>query len=88
MQRRAEMKNCPECKKMMRKVDVSVARARQKVVSYQCTNCDYFEFEKKSAEKVIRELKQKESGWTKSLSDGEEVCVSVHNKKRIILNLQ
>ena len=52
---------CPECGSNIRKVKVSVEGAGQKAISYQCTKCDYFEFEEKSAAKVVKELKAKET---------------------------
>lgn len=42
----------------MKKVLVKVAGARQKAVSYQCSLCDYFEFEQDSSEKVLSELRR------------------------------
>lgn len=52
---------CPKCNSNVRKVEVSVEGAGQKAISYQCTKCDYVEFEEKSAAKVVRELKSKET---------------------------
>ena len=52
---------CPKCSSSLRKVEVSIGGAEQKAVSYQCTKCDYVEFEEKSAAKVVRELKSKET---------------------------
>ncbi len=52
---------CPKCNSNLRKVEVSVEGAEQKAVSYQCTKCDYIEFEEKSAVKVVKELKTKET---------------------------
>jgi transposase-like protein len=49
---------CPHCRAELRKVEVKVSGARQKATSYQCPKCDYFEFEKKSAQKVISELRE------------------------------
>ncbi len=36
---------------------VAVHGAQQKAVSYQCTKCDYFEFEQSSSQKVLEELR-------------------------------
>jgi len=94
---------------MLRKVDVSVAGAKSKAVSYQCPKCDYFEFEPASAKKVIEEvreaplkIKQKiiklsqdrlgiyfNSNVVRSLNlkKGEEVYVSVPDKKHILLEI-
>ena len=52
---------CPKCNSKIRKVQVSVEGAVQKAISYQCVNCDYVEFEEKSAAKVVQELKYKET---------------------------
>ena len=52
---------CPKCSSNLRKVEVSVEGAKQKAISYQCAKCDYFEFEEKSAAKVVKELKAKET---------------------------
>lgn len=47
---------CPKCKSNLRKVKVSVEDAKSKMISYQCPKCDYYEFEPKSSDKVIKEL--------------------------------
>ena len=52
---------CPKCGENLKKVNVDVEDAKTKAVSYQCTNCDYFTFEPKSAVEVVREIKEKES---------------------------
>ena len=52
---------CPKCSSSLRKVEVSVEGAEQKAISYQCTKCDYVDFEEKSAAKVVKELKSKET---------------------------
>ena len=52
---------CPKCSSSLRKVKVSIEGAEQQAISYQCTKCDYFEFEEKSAAKVVKELKTKET---------------------------
>ena len=52
---------CPKCNSNVRKVEVSVEGAEHKAISYQCTKCDYFEFEEKSAAKVVKELKARET---------------------------
>jgi hypothetical protein len=52
--------NCPECKTKLRRVLVKIQDAKSKVVSYQCPNCDHFEFEDASAKKVISEIREKE----------------------------
>ena len=52
---------CPKCNSNIRKVEIGVQGAEQKAISYQCSKCDYFEFEEKSAVKVVKELKTKET---------------------------
>lgn len=52
---------CPKCNQNLEKVSVEVEGANQKAVSYQCTNCEYVEFDQKSAAKVVQELKLKET---------------------------
>lgn len=54
---------CPKCDSSLRKTEVAVEGAEQKAVSYQCTKCDYVEFEEKSAAKVVKELKSKETPY-------------------------
>ncbi len=49
---------CPKCASALRKVDVKVAGAKSKAVSYQCQKCDYFEFEPLSSMKVVEELRE------------------------------
>ena len=101
---------CPKCKSNLRKVEVEVAGAKSKAISYQCTNCDYFEFEPTSSKKVVEELretplkiKQKviklsqdrlgiylNNNIVRSLNikNGEDVYVSVPDKKHIIIELE
>ena len=100
---------CPTCEHNLKKVNVSVFGATSKALSYQCPNCDYFEFEPKSTEKVVAELrahplslKHKLIKLSKdrlgiyfnsniirslNLKPGEEVQVSVPDKKHIVLEL-
>ncbi len=56
-----ENMKCPKCNSSIRKVELNIDGAEQKAISYQCTKCDYFEFEEKSAAKVVKELKSRES---------------------------
>lgn len=49
---------CPKCNANLRKVNVGVHGAKNKAVSYQCTKCDYFEFEPESSRKVVEELRE------------------------------
>ena len=50
--------SCPKCNSKLKKVEVKVDGAESKAVSYQCTKCDYFEFEPKSSRKVVEELRE------------------------------
>lgn len=101
---------CPKCDSNLKKVQVSVHGTKNKVGSYQCTKCDYFEFEPVSSGKVIEELreiplkiKQKivklsqdrlgiylNNNVVRSLNlkKGEEVYVSVPDKKHIVLEIK
>ncbi len=49
---------CPNCGNKLRKVEVAVHGASQKAISYQCSNCNYFEFEPSSSQKVLSELRE------------------------------
>lgn len=51
--------NCHECNSEMKEIKVSVQGAKNKVISYPCPKCDYFEFEPESSKNVIKELKLK-----------------------------
>lgn len=101
---------CPKCDSNLRKVDVKVQGAENSVISYQCSKCDYFEFEPVSSQRVIEELretplkiKQKivkisqdrlgvyfNNNIIRSLNlkKGEEIYISVPDKKHIILELR
>lgn len=50
--------NCPECNTILKKIEVNVAGAKSKVISYQCPKCDYFEFEPLSSKNVLAELRE------------------------------
>lgn len=106
--------HCPKCNAMLKKRKVSIEGARQKVLSYQCSNsdCIYFTFEEESSKKVVAELKAKEtplkikqkiiklskdrigtyfnSNIVRSLDlkPGEDIYVSVPDKKHIIISRQ
>ena len=101
--------NCPHCAATLKMINVTVHGATNKVTSYQCSRCDYFEFEPQSSRKVIEELqetplkiKQKvvklsqdrlgiyfNQNVVRSLEikSGEEVSISVPDKKHIIIEL-
>ncbi|HIH38121.1 hypothetical protein J4460_05340 [Candidatus Woesearchaeota archaeon] len=100
---------CPKCEANLRKVDITVAGAKSKVMSYQCSECDYFEFEPASSKKVVEELREtplkikqkivklsqdrlgmyinKDVARSLNLKGGEEVYVSVPDKKHFVVDL-
>ncbi len=100
---------CPKCSSILRMVEVRVEGADNKVTSYQCPECDYFEFDTDSSKKVVEELretplkiKQKivklsqdrlgiyfNNNVVRSLSlkKGEDIYLSVPDKKHIVLEL-
>ncbi len=100
---------CPQCNATLKEVNVQVHGAANKVISYQCPQCDYFEFEQQSSKKVIEELreaplkiKQKiiklsqdrlglylNNNIVRSLDlkNGEDVYVSIPDKKHIVIEL-
>lgn len=49
---------CEKCKTQLKEVKVKVFGAKNKITSYQCPNCHYFEFEPESSKKVIEELRE------------------------------
>jgi len=103
--------NCPKCSARMRKIKVKIQDAESPVTSYQCGKCGYFDFEKKSINKAISEIKAKESPLkirqkiiklshdrlgmylnrdvvrSLGLKGGEEVYVSVPDKKHILVEV-
>ena len=50
---------CPKCNSKLNIVEVSIEGTKNKVLSNQCSNCDFFEFGKESASKVLDKLKNK-----------------------------
>ncbi|MFH1210262.1 MAG: hypothetical protein V1663_05760 [archaeon] len=102
---------CPKCSLDLRKIEVKVQGAESKAISYQCSKCDYFEFEPESSNRIIKELKEKETPLkikqrivklsqdrlgiyfnnniirSLDLKKGEEVYVSVPDKKHLVLEL-
>lgn len=101
---------CPNCKSKLKEIKITVRGAEEKAISYQCPKCDYFEFEPKSALKVVEELKethlkikqkivklsQDRLGFyfnrdvirSLGLKSGEDIYVSVPDKKHIVLELK
>jgi len=49
---------CSKCNVDMKHVFVSVKGSVNKVRSFQCPQCDYFEFEPISSQKVVQELRE------------------------------
>ena len=100
---------CPKCKSNLREVKVKVEGAKNRILSYQCTNCDYYEFENNSAEKTIQELREQDLKIKQKviklsnnrlgmyfnkhiiaslvLKSGEEISVTVPDKKHILIIL-
>ena len=103
---------CPKCKHNLKKVEVTIQDADNPVLSYQCGNCSYFEFEHSSIDNAINEIKDKESPLkikqkiiklsqdrlgiyfnnnvvrSLGIKKGEEIYVSVPDKKHIMLELK
>lgn len=103
---------CPKCNNKMKEIKVKVQDADSPVISYQCGKCGYFEFEDKSANKAINEIKLKEAALeikqkiiklskgrlgmylnrdivrSLNLKAGEDIYVSVPDKKHIVLNIE
>jgi|TARA_B100001971_G_C18226504_1_gene560840 predicted nucleic-acid-binding Zn-ribbon protein len=52
---------CPKCNAKMNEVKVKIQDADSPVTSYQCGKCGYFDFEEKSINKAISEIKVKEA---------------------------
>lgn len=95
----------------MKEVKVKIQDANSPVTSYQCGKCGYFDFEERSINKAIDEIKTKEAplkikqkiiklsrdrlgmyinrdiARCLNLKGGEEVYVSVPDKKHIVVNV-
>jgi hypothetical protein len=99
---------CQNCKVELRKVLVTINGAKNKAISYQCSNCDYYEFEGESSKKVIEELSSvlkikqkivklsqdrlgmyinKDIARSLDLKGGEEILVSLPDKKHIVIEI-
>ena len=102
---------CPKCNAQMKEVKVKIQDADSPVTSYQCGKCGYFDFEEKSINKAIDEIKVREStlkikqkiiklshgrlgmylnrdvARSLNLKGGEEVYVSVPDKKHLVVNV-
>jgi len=101
---------CPKCNSNLNKINVAVHGAENRVISYQCPKCDYFEFEPESSRKVVEELREaplkikqkiiklsqdrlgiylnKNVVESLDLKKGEDIYVSVPDKKHILLELK
>ena len=102
---------CPKCDSELKKIKVKIEDADGPVTSYQCGKCGYFDFEDKSINKAINEIKAKEAplkikqkiiklshdrlgmyinrdvARSLNLKGGEEVYVSVPDKKHIVVDI-
>ncbi len=103
---------CPKCDSNLREIKVKIQDADSPVTSYQCSKCGYFDFEERSINKAISEIKTKEStlaikqkiiklsydrlgmyinrdiARSLNLKGGEDVYVSVPDKKCMIVNIK
>ena len=52
---------CPKCGHKIKAVEAKIQDAETPVTSYQCSNCGFFDFEQKSINKAIKEIKAKEA---------------------------
>jgi len=52
---------CPKCNEPMKEIKVKIQDADTSATSYQCGKCGYFDFEDKSINKAINEIKEKEA---------------------------
>ncbi len=48
---------CHKCNLNLKIIRVNIHNTKNKAISYQCSKCDYFEFEPISSKKIIEELK-------------------------------
>ncbi len=102
---------CTECNNLMKEIKVKIQDADTKVNSYQCGKCGHFDFEEKSINKAIQEIKTKEMtlkikqriiklshdrlgiyinkdvARSLDLRGGEEVFVSVPDKKHFVVGI-
>ena len=101
---------CPKCDSSLRRVEVGAWGAKRKAVSYQCSNCDYYELDEQSSKKVLEELRKtplkikqriiklshdrlgmyfnKDVIRSLDLKGGEEINISVPDKKHIIIGIK
>jgi predicted RNA-binding Zn-ribbon protein involved in translation (DUF1610 family) len=103
---------CPHCGSNMRDISVKIQDAKSPVLSYQCGKCGFFEFENRSIEQAIDEIKAKEMALkirqriiklsqgrlgmylnrdvarSLNLKGGEEVFISVPDKKHMVMSIE
>lgn len=103
---------CPKCEHQLKRVKVKIQDAKSPVVSYQCGECGYFDFEEKSINTALKDIRIKETPLmikqkviklsqgrlgmyfnknvvrSLNLKSGEDVYVSVPDKRHIILNIK
>ena len=73
---------CPKCDAKLKEVKVKVQDADSPVTSYQCSKCDYFDFEEKSINKAIGEIKVKEA----SLKIKQKIIKLSHGRLGMYIN--
>ena len=73
---------CPKCDTQMKEVKVKIQDAISPVTSYQCGKCGYFDFEDKSMNKAIEEIKAKES----TLMIKQKIIKLSHNRLGMYIN--
>ena len=73
---------CPKCNSQMKEVSVKIQDADSPVKSYQCGECGYFNFEEKSIEKTISEIKDKET----TLKIRQKIIKLSHDRLGMYLN--
>jgi len=100
---------CPKCDSELKKIEVKIHGAKSRAISFQCPECDYFEFDQSSSEKVLSELKDqplkikqkiiklsqdrlgmyinRDVARSLNLKGGEEVFISVPDKKHLVVSL-
>ncbi len=75
-------KKCPYCGKTLERVWVGVEGAKSKSLSYQCDKCYYVDFDKKTSDIVIKELREKrlaaeKKEKTAKLPNGRRTCALI-----------
>ena len=76
------MEKCPKCEGKMKEVKVKIQDAERPVASYQCGKCGYFDFEEKSINKAINEIKLKEA----PLAIRQKIIKLSHNRLGMYIN--